>query len=229
MSIQSVERPQTAPLHRLTLAARGHDLELASPVNPVELREAATAVSRVLTEFASRWELVPGTEGSSAQRATLLDTAAEALDGLGIMHYALDCLGDVLCSGSPRPRRSPGPFAGPSPFFGEPFAARVLDAQGRALADVGLAGTPGSVGALVTRRRGSGEGHRQVAVLGPDATTAEAAAQTLLAAGRRFDKTLADAVAERDCAALVLTATGETLTTSGWPAAGAPWWAPRSR
>lgn len=205
---------------------RGVFLSVDTPADPSEAIAAAEAVRRLATETAPRWDLTPGTLGSAALRARVLDEAGALLDQLGLVHWALAADGDVLASGSSHPRRSPGENEPLTPFFGTPWRAAVEDAGGRLVADVGLAGTPGWPAALVVRHRGLDDRYRMVAVLASSAQDADQVADQLLSQ-REWDATSEAAVTVRGAAALIARHEG-MLISEAWPQAGQAW-APNAR
>lgn len=220
--------PNETPLpHLEAFDAHGVRMTLTVPAEPDEAEAATEVIKRLALETAPRWERVPGTVGGTALRARLLDEAGLALDGLGFMHWALSADGDVLASGSPRPRRAPED--GADPFFGDPWRASIADENGLAVADVALAGTPGWHAALAVRRRGDGDRARTVAVLADAARAADRLANELVSARPGEIERLEASLAGDSAAALVLAAGQEPLVTEGWPLAGAAWLASEAR
>lgn len=205
---------------------RGVRLSVDTPADPSEALAAAEAVRRLAHESAPRWELTPGTLGSAALRARVLDEAGALLDQLGLVHWALTADGDVLASGSSHPRRSPGSDEAITPFFGTPWRAAVEDAGGRTVADVGLAGTPGWPAAMAVRHRGLDDRYRMVAVLAPSAREADEVAELLLSQ-REWDEAAEAAVTVRGTAALIARHEGIRISEA-WPQAGRAW-APKAR
>lgn|GEM_PF-3137319 len=202
----------------------GVRMTLTVPGDPGEAAAAAEVVRRLATETAPRWERVPGTLGGTALRARVLDEAGAALDGLGLVHWALSSDGDVLASGSPRPRRQPplealelhDPAA-----LGKPWRSAVVD--GAAVADVALAGIPGWHAALAVRHRGEDERRRLVAVLASSATAANSLAERLVAGDPAAPGPLEDRLDADGAAALIVAAGRDPLVSPRWPLAGAAW------
>lgn len=213
--------PGGTTMHRERFTVHGVELSLSTPADAEEATAAAQAVRRLATETAARWAGVPGTLGTAALRARVLDEAGALLDELGLVHWALGHDGDVLCSGSAHPRRSPAEHEAVTPFFGTPWSGAVEGPDGVRLADVGLAGTPGWPAALLVRHRGEGEHARLVAVLASSAREAEALAHSLLEHPVGHEAAEA-ALTVRGAAALI--STRDALTISSlWPAAGEAW------
>lgn len=216
-------------IFRASFPAHGVLLGLDMPLDDDEARAATEVVQRIATETATRWEHTPGTLGSTALRARILDEAGEALDQLGLVHWALSADGDVLASGSPRPRRTPDPGEPLTPFFGEPWLASVATDLGRRVADVGLAGTPGYPAALTVRHRGDEDTRRTVAILAPSARVGDELAGLILGTRGEPGEEAEAAVTVRGAAALLVRADGSLFITPGWPAAGSPWVSPGHR
>lgn len=220
--------PELTP-HLEVFDAHGVRMTLTVPAEAGEAAAAAEIVRRLAVETAPRWETTPGTVGSTALRARLLDEAGLALDDMGLMHWALSADGDVLASGSPRPRRAPDEGGEAHPFFGEPWRATIADELGYSLADVALAGTPGWHAGLAVRRRGGEDRARLVAVLAESAQLADRLAVALVAARPGETERLEATLMEDGAAALVIAAGQEPLVTEGWPLGGDAWRAPAAR
>ncbi|WP_345152048.1 FAD:protein FMN transferase [Arthrobacter ginkgonis] len=157
--------------------------------------------------------------------------AGEALEELGVPHWAVNAGGDILCSGSP----FPVPADRADPRGGTPWRAAIADPDDpqALVADLPLAGTPGTTAALATSgsaERGEhiwgGAGHsgstghgaafRQVSVLGEDILTADVLATAIVAGGM---DTLEHAVREWGVEVLAVAYGGMLLATPGWPRA----------
>ena len=150
--------------------------------------------------------------------------AGEALEELGVPHWAVNAGGDILCSGSP----SPVPADRADPRGGTPWRAAIADPDDphALVADLPLAGTPGTTAALATSGSaqrgehiwGAVTGHRaafrQVSVLGEDILTADVLATAIVAGGM---DTLERAVREWGVEVLAVAYGGMLLATPGWP------------
>ena len=164
--------------------------------------------------------------------------AGEALEELGVPHWAVNAGGDILCSGSP----FPVPADQADPRGGTPWRAAIADPDDphALVADLPLAGTPGTRAALATSGsaqrgehiwgpagQGAGDGadrrlghrgatFRQVSVLGEDILTADVLATAIVAGGMDI---LERAVREWGVEVLAVAYDGTLLATPGWPRA----------
>jgi thiamine biosynthesis lipoprotein len=156
--------------------------------------------------------------------------AGDALEELGMPHWAVNAGGDILCTGSP----FPVPADQADPRGGRPWRAAIADPDDpqALVADLPLAGTPGTTAALATSgsaQRGEhiwgpaghdaarrGAAFRQVSVLGEDILTADVLATAIVAGGM---DTLERAVREWGVEVLAVEYGGTLLATPGWPRA----------
>ena len=153
--------------------------------------------------------------------------AGEALEELGVPHWAVNAGGDILCSGSP----FPVPADQADPRGGRPWRAAIADPDDphALVADLPLAGTPGTTAALATsgsaergehiwgpakHDAGRGAAFRQVSVLGEDIPTADVLATAIVAGGM---DTLERAVREWGVEVLAVEYGGTLLASPGWP------------